>query len=146
MIFDFTLLLIFLGSLTLLWQVVSQKIPQLVAIPDHVIITRLHEDSAKYRLFLLQLKTFYIEQKYKEVFWRFAGKVLYKVHLYLLRIDNKIDLVLKKVRAKGIVLNGFGNSANPVVKQAPSIDQRGDSGLRRVKTHRIEEVRQKIHT
>jgi len=108
MIIDITLALIFLVSLFTLWYRISIKIPELVAIPDEVITARLEENSARIRLFLLRFKIFYREGQYKIIFWKFLGKVLYRLHIILLRLDNGISAMLKRIRERGVHLNGNG--------------------------------------
>lgn len=116
LLIDITFVVIFLAGVLGLWYRVTQKIPELVAIPDQVIIEHLHEDSAKVRLFILHIKTFYQEAKYKEVFWKIVGKMLYKFHIVILRIDNSIVRALKKIKTAGI-LNGNGNGNREYWKQ-----------------------------
>ena len=47
MLFDLILIFISAASSVALWYRMSQKIPELVAIPDEIIVDRLHEDSAR---------------------------------------------------------------------------------------------------
>jgi len=99
MLIDIFLGIIFFGSCFALWYRVSEKIPHVVAIHDEVITQRLHENSARLRIFLLHFKTFYKEEYYHNLFWNFLGKVFYKLHIFILRLDNYIVLILKKIRA-----------------------------------------------
>ena len=91
----------FFGSFFLLWYRISQKIPEIVAIHDEVITQRLHEDSARFRIFLLHVKTFYKEEYYQTIFWNCLGKVFYRVHIIVLRCDNYLIGLLKKIRTHG---------------------------------------------
>lgn len=116
MILDITLLLIFLAGLGALGYKITEKIPELVAIPDQVITERLHEDSAKVRLFILHLKSFYKEARYKEVFLRIAGRALYKIHIFILRMDNFAVRILQKIKTAG-AFNGNGNTNGEYWKQ-----------------------------
>jgi hypothetical protein len=100
MFIDLTLFMVFLASTFVLWYRVSLKIPQVVAIPDQVITERLHEDSAKLRLFILHIKTYYREGQYKPYLWNFLLKTLYRLHLVLLKTDNVLGSYLKSIRAK----------------------------------------------
>jgi hypothetical protein len=104
MLITLALGILFFGSCFLLWYRISEKIPHVVAIHDDVITQRLHESSARLRIFLLHFKTFYKEEYYHNIFWNFLGKVFYKLHIFLLKIDNALVGLLKKVRAH----NGFG--------------------------------------
>lgn len=69
--FDVLLVIVFIGSAGVLWYRLSQKIPELVAVPDEVIVQRLHEDSARVRVFLLNIKHWWREEQYREPWWRF---------------------------------------------------------------------------
>lgn len=109
MILNIVLAIVFVGSLSLFWYKVSLKIPHLVAVPDQVITQRLQEDSARLRLFLFHLRTYYREGGHKIAFWRFAGKAVYKIHLFLLRFDNRMVAVLQKIRTRGVAVNGKDN-------------------------------------
>ncbi len=109
MLVDVILAVVFLASAAIFWYRVSLKIPELVAIPDQVITERLEEDSARLRLFLLKIKIYYREGKHKQVFWTFLAKLFYRIHLFLLRLDNGIVVWLKEIRTYGGVVNGNGN-------------------------------------
>ncbi len=100
MLIDILLGIVFVGSCFALWYRLSEKIPQVVAIHDEVITQRLHENSARLRIFLLHFKTFYKEEYYHNLFWNFLGKVCYKLHIFVLKIDNALVGFLKKLRAR----------------------------------------------
>ena len=136
---DLIFVLIFLVGVVGLWYRITQKIPELVAIPDQVITERLHEDSAQVRLFILHLKVFYKEARYKDFFYSFAGKLLYKLHIIILRMDNAVVWFLKRTKAAGALSgNGNGNGNGEYWKQL----QEGLSSPA-VKNTRIQEVRTK---
>lgn len=116
MFIDITLFIIFLASICVLWYRISIRLPELIAVPDQVITDRFHEDSAKLRLFVLHLKTYYREKRYEPIIWNFFIKLFYRLHLGLLRLDNGVVAVLKRLRAKGeqagipvVKLNGNGD-------------------------------------
>ncbi len=134
---------VFLVSGYLLWSLLSQKIPQLVAIPDQVITERLHEDSAKLRLFLLHFKTFYREKKYQHYLWRHLGKVLYRLHLILLKVDNGVATLLKSIRARGIMISGVQEIAKEVEQKIEQHPVTPRIYTRARAQYRIQEVRQK---
>lgn len=140
MLIDLSLLLLFLTSFFLLWYRISLKIPELIAIPDQVITERLHEDSAKLRLFLLHIKSHWREKKYVPIFWKFSGKTLYRVHLFLLRTDNEIVRMIKNMKAKGGVVNGNGEIEEKDREYWKKL-QGTDSSI--IKSTRITEVRKK---
>lgn len=108
MIIDAIFALIFLASIITLWYRVSIRIPELVAIPDMVITERLLQDSAKMRLFLLRLKSLYHERRITETFYRFLAKILYRLHIIILRFDNSLVFYLKKMHSRGAFTNGNG--------------------------------------
>lgn len=101
MLFNLFLVIIFAGSVGVLWHRISEKIPELVAIPDEVIVARLHEDSARVRIFLLHAKTFWREPRYRLIFWRFCEKICYRIHIIFLKMDNGLMALAKKVRSHG---------------------------------------------
>ena len=111
MLIDVSLILIFFAGLVALWLKLSQKIPELIAVPDQVITARFEEDSAKFRLFIVHLKSYYLEKRYKETLFRILGKALYRIHIIFLRLDNGTVDWLKKIRAKQGVNSGNGNGA-----------------------------------
>ena len=106
---DIILVVLFITSIFFLWYKVSQKIPELIAIPDQVITARFEEDSAKFRIFIVHLKSYYLEGRYKETFFRILGKALYRIHIIFLRLDNGVASLLKKIRARQEVNGGNGN-------------------------------------
>jgi hypothetical protein len=99
MLFNIFLSVSLVGSLALLWRRMSEKIPELVAIPDDVIVARLHEDSARVRIFLLHVRTFWREPRYRRAFWRFLEKICYRTHIVFLKMDNGLMALVKKSRA-----------------------------------------------
>lgn len=139
MFIDIAFAIIFFVGVFGLWYRITQKIPELVAIPDQVITERLHEDSAQVRLFVLHLKTFYKEARYKDIFYGFLGKLLYKLHIVILRIDNAVVQTLKGVKTTGAINgNGNGNGNGEYWKQL----QEGLSNSA-LKSTRMQEVRTK---
>ena len=102
MLVDFFLAAILLTSAGALWYVISLKIPELVAVSDAVIVERLHEDSARVRIFLLHFKTFYREGRYRAWLWKLCEKAVARIHIFLLRADNGIVGILQKIRAAGL--------------------------------------------
>lgn len=170
MFIDILLLAVFISSLFMVWYRVSQKIPHLAIIPEEVIKIRLREEASGVRLFLLELKSFYKEDRYKEWLRRFTGKALYRFHILLLRTDNKIVGVLKNIITEAnpaVVKNGALNPAvsnnsggNPEVTPVRNLFSNSAAGARGAfkdevsdsivstspsrKTHsRMEEVRKK---
>ena len=120
MLFDLFLAFIFVGSATALWYYLSLKIPELVAVSDAVIVERFHEDSARIRIFLLHAKVFYREDRHWAWLWKATEKICHRIHIFLLRADNRIVGYLAKIRSR----SGAGISASsadePVAPPAPT--------------------------
>lgn len=108
MIFNLILGVLFAGSAGYVWYLISARIPELIAIPDEVIVERLHEDSARVRIFLLHAKTFWREPRYHHAFWRFCEKIIQRAHIALMRADNGVVTLLKKVRSSADTANRNG--------------------------------------
>ncbi|OGZ96129.1 MAG: hypothetical protein A3J10_02105 [Candidatus Sungbacteria bacterium RIFCSPLOWO2_02_FULL_54_10] len=109
MLFDLILIFISAASSVALWYRMSQKIPELVAIPDEIIVDRLHEDSARIRVFLLSWRRYWREREHHQLFLRYTEKTLYKIHILTLRADNGMVALLKKVRT---LLDGIPEAAS----------------------------------
>ena len=101
MLFDFFLAAVFMVSASALWYLVSLKIPELVAISDSVIVERLHEDSARVRIFLLHFKTFYRQGLHWVWLRKLCEKVCHRLHIFLLRADNAVVALLRRIRTGG---------------------------------------------
>ncbi len=106
MMLNLFLVAMFLINAGALWYFISLKIPELIAIPDAVIVERLHEDSAKVRIFILHFKTFYRQKHYRVWFWKFCEKIFYRLHIFFLRADNGIVALIGKIRMWGGIANG----------------------------------------
>ena len=104
MVIDIALLLLFVASVSTLIFFVSHKIPELVAIPDEVIRERLAEDSARFRFIAVNLKELFRQRGYLLLFLQFLGKMLHKIHILFLKIDNWVVLMLRRVREKNSVI------------------------------------------
>lgn len=137
MILNIILILLFFSCFFTLWYRVSLKIPELIAIPDQVITERLHEDSARLRFFILHLKIFYREGRHKDFLWKFLGKTLYKIHILVLRVDNGLVVLLKKMRVQAL-FNGNGNS-NGSAEYWNKLKKSPDEPS--LKNNRVQEVR-----
>lgn len=98
MALDIILLSLLFVSTCMLWYRISIKIPELIAVPDEVIAARLEEDSAQVRLFFLHFKSFFREKRYKKSVFRACEKILHKVHIIMMRADNAVMSLLKKMR------------------------------------------------
>ena len=101
MYIDILLALASIISSYLLWQRLADKIPELTLVPDQSLAELLEENTAKFQKFFLHLfhfRSFYRERHYHGKVRRFTGKFLYKVHIGILRIDNGILRMMKRMR------------------------------------------------
>lgn len=101
MYIDILLALILVGSAYMLWRRVSEKIPDLELISDQDLSVLLEENTAKLQRFFLHLfhfRSFYRERHYHERFWSVVTKLLFKAHILLLRVDNGIIRLMKRMR------------------------------------------------
>lgn len=99
--FDVILGVIFVGSSFWLWYFVSQRLPRLVSIPDHVVTERLEAHSGRFRLFLLNFRVFWQKGEHWELLRDFTVKTLHKFHIVLLRLDNGVVALQKKLKQNG---------------------------------------------
>ena len=118
---------IFLASAAGLWYFISLKIPELVAVSDGVIVERLHEDSARVRIFVLHFRTFYREGRYRIWLWRFSEKICYRVHIFVLRTDNALVRMLQKIHAAA----SAGDAENGASEKTVSVNEEYWVQLRR---------------
>ena len=99
MIINLIVLVVFVSSLFAVWHKISQRIPKLAMVSDEALTTYLREESGKLHFFIVEIKSFYKDKKYKEWLRDVSAKLLYRFHILLLRLDNKITTVLKNLRA-----------------------------------------------
>mgnify|MGYP001600789286 CR=1 FL=1 len=100
MLFDLFAGIIFVACAYLLWVRVIEKVPELMAIPDSVIAQRLKEDSMwihRAFLHLAQFRELYRARHYQHKFWRALSKAIWRIHILLLRLDNAILNLLKRM-------------------------------------------------
>lgn len=156
MVFDLALVLVGITSGVLLWHRISQKIPELVAIPDEVIVHRLHEDSARIRVILLGFRRAWREREHHQVLLRYSERALYRAHIFILRADNGMVVLLKKIRAvldtmsetNGAKLAAEREAETPKIEvprqgTLPAITPIITPTIIRQKSHRVQEVRRK---
>lgn len=120
MIPEITLLFTFFASIIILWYRITIKIPELIAVPDEVITARLEEDSAKIRLFFLHFKVFFREKRYKKIFLRMCGKMLHRIHIIIMRLDNTLIALLKKLSENN------NKSSNDTAAYEPAEKEKND--------------------
>lgn len=99
MIINLILLTVFIISFFVVWYRISQGIPKLAMVSDETITTYFREESSKLHFFIVEIKSFYRDKKYKEWLRGLGAKILYRLHILLLKSDNKITSVLKNLRA-----------------------------------------------
>src|SRR3989338_2435693 len=93
--------ILFLASGVFLLRFLRERIPQALAIPDEIILERFREDAKKNRLWTLPLKVLYEEVH----FWKFLrlywARILYRIHIRLLRLDNRILAKYNRLKNEG---------------------------------------------
>ena len=102
MYIDIFLALAFCISIYVLWRRISEKIPELTLIPDQDLSVLVEENTAKLQLFFLHLfhfRSFYRERHYHGKVRLIAAKLLYKIHIAILRFDNGIIRMIKRMRS-----------------------------------------------
>lgn len=119
---------------------VSQKIPQLAAVPDQVITARFEEDSARIRLLILNVRAFYRDGKFKALFWDYTEKAFRRLHITLMRLDNLVVSILERVKKNNGARNGMANGALPQANIDP-ISER--TNVFPAPQRRIDEIRPK---
>lgn len=116
MLIEILLGIIFITSAFTLWYLFSRKLPELIAIPDHIVIERIHGESTKFHLFILHFKSFFFDHGYKEFLGGILGKLLYRLHIVLMRSDNAIMGLLRRFRASQ---NVEDNEKEPTIHVLP---------------------------
>lgn len=102
MMLDILLGVMFGSSSLVLGSMLSRKLREANQIPDHIIARHLQENPPRLQVFALHLfhfRFFYREGRYQEKFWNVIAKILYKVHIFLLKADNSLVRALKRVKA-----------------------------------------------
>ena len=90
------------AGIYIFWRRISKKIPDLTLIPDQDLSVLLEENTAKIQRFFLHIfhfRSFYRERHYHERFWSIITKFLFRLHIFLLRADNGIMRLMKRMRA-----------------------------------------------
>ena len=116
MLFNIFLGIVFLASACALWYRISLKLPQLVAIPDDIVTSRLHRDSSRWHLMVIHFRSLWREKYFQNLLANAIAKVLHKLHIGLLKIDNALVSVLRKLRYENGNLKGAYTS---LVTQEP---------------------------
>lgn len=101
MYIDIFLAITFILSIYVLRQRISEKIPELTLVPDQDLSVLVEENTAKLQLFFLHLfhfRSFYRERHYHEKVRAVVAKLLLKFHIFLLRIDNGLMSLIKRVK------------------------------------------------
>lgn len=105
MYIDILLALACVLSFYVLWRRVSEKMPELELIPDQDLSVLLEENTEKLQRFFLHIfhfRSFYRNRHYHEKLRSFATKLLLKAHILVLRIDNCLVGLMKRLRAESI--------------------------------------------
>ena len=111
-IVDILLGVVFIASVAVFWYRVSLRGQELAAASNTLVETRLRQDFARIRALGSEVLTFYRNEHVREATKYFGGKLLYRLHIFLLRLDNKIVSWLKSVRGNGNGINGSASNGN----------------------------------
>lgn len=140
MIINLSLITVFFVSAFTLWYRLSQRVPELLVIPDEIISARLHESHERRRSMMISfLRALYKNKSWREIAEHFLGKALYRIHIFLLKIDNYIVPFLKKMH-----INGFGGMSIKIEEEKEHVAIPHAALLSETaspKSHRIQEVR-----
>ena len=93
--------ILFLASGVFLWRFVRDRIPQALAIPDETILERFREDAKKNRLWTLPLKVLYEEVHFWKFLRLYRARMLYRIHIRLLRLDNRVLAKYNRLKSEG---------------------------------------------
>ncbi len=104
--------LVFFISSLVLWYRVSQRLPELIAIPEDAIRGRLAEgDTAVIRL-IMRVRALW-DERYLQVLARSLGaKGLQKIHIVLMRLDNGVVGIMRKIRLENGLAQAGAASAD----------------------------------
>lgn len=146
MYIDILLGLVLAIGIYIFWRRISEKIPDLKLIPDQDLSVLLEENTAKIQRFFLHIfhfRSFYRERHYHERFWSIATKFLFRLHIFLLRADNGIMRLMKRMRMS----NGMEIEQRHDTKEYFSqLQERPSSPQVTEKTNRMQEVRTRKRT
>src|SRR3989344_8847141 len=92
---------VFVASGFYLWRFLRVHMPMAREIPDELILEWFREDAKKHKLWTLPLRPLYEKVKYREFFRTYRGRLLYRMHIGLLRLDNRIIAKYNQVRRTG---------------------------------------------
>lgn len=102
MTIDILLGLMFVSSGIILWSRIARKLPEVAMIPHTVITEELATSRRRFHIVILHIlhfRTLYQGRHYQDRFWQVIAKMVYRVHILLLRMDNSLVNVLRRVRA-----------------------------------------------
>lgn len=102
MMLNIVLGVMFGSSSIVLWIMLSKRLREVNQIPDHIIARHLQEDPPRMQVLALHLfhfRFFYREGHYQEKFWNIITKIIYKVHIFVLKVDNLLVSMLKRAKA-----------------------------------------------
>jgi len=98
---DSLLGLLFLASAYALWKSLRGVIPQALSVSDEAFMARFEEDAKKNLFWKALFRFYHGEIEYAVFFRRRLGRVLYRSHIMLLRLDNWVFAKYNRVRSAG---------------------------------------------
>lgn len=100
MILDIVFGLTFVGGAAAFYYKVALKFTELEAVPDSMIAERLHRENSRVRLVILHARTLYERRYHAMFFWNVLGKLIHRLHILMLRVDNHVTKLLKSIRSR----------------------------------------------
>ena len=146
MYIDIFLAVVFAIGICVFWRRISEKIPDLRLIPDQDLSILLEENTAKIQRFFLHIfhfRSFYRERHYHEKFWSVVTKFLFRLHILLLRADNGIMRLMKRMRASNEMEIEHRHDTKEYFSQ---LHEHSSSSSVPEKTNRVQEVRTRKRT
>lgn len=121
MVFNLVLALTFFASAAFFWRRVSRRLPDLRVIPEEAIARRLHHGTPRWYAAALRCRKLAEPRALKDFGAKFAGKILQRFHIILMRLDNGVVELTRRVRgANGVSVNGPVEDEKP----APAAEMR----------------------
>lgn len=105
MVIDIILVVFFLSSFGYLLYFVSPKIPVLNTVPDETIKLYFEERFVIVTRWYRRIDRLFKEGRPKEKMLEYLCQVLHRIHIWIMRADNKVVSLLKKARTRA-GLNG----------------------------------------
>jgi hypothetical protein len=108
MIVDITFIVVFLGSLGAVAHIVNQKSVALATVSDATVTAYFEKRLGWALVVYRRVDHFLRDGRYKGKLLEYSCRVLHRAHILLMRLDNGVVSILRKMRTKaGTNGNGF---------------------------------------